>query len=321
MNGRIAVHGVLLLAMLGACSPAPAEWQPAKTASTSAPVATVRARRPVQTAPAPASSPDALRLLDAVPADLPAPVAEHVAFLSDICSVALHHDSQVALGVVAGCRTCPPFEGPDAAPDGKIAVDGDAFFPLEVLVSGHFSSAGADQRLAVFSGCEPHSENWGGTVLAERIAGHFKVLSYASGIHPQACEAYRRVDGRDIAVCEFADAHQSLATDSLSSLDFSSSPPSMRELFTLNSRDGCSSEPGATTAVEERIQDFEFTEGAARSGILTVHIERTTHTLNAEFAKYCQQRAESEARIEPPRAKREQLLRRFRYDGRAFVAR
>jgi hypothetical protein len=96
----------------------------------------------------------------------------------------------------------------------------------------------------------------------------------------------------------------------------------MRELLTLTSRDGCLIEPGPTTAVEEYIRSFEFAASdAAKPSVLTVQIERTTHQLNAEYAKYCQKQAQSEASIEPPLAKHEQLLRRFRYDGRAFVAR
>ena len=322
MNSAAARRMSVLLALLGACASAPRQRPPLKTPALSTAAVpkqehVSKAADPTSTSAEASTGP---RMLDAAPADLPPQIAEHVAFLSDICPVALHYDSELGSGVVAGCRTCPPFEGPGAAPDGKIAVDGEDFFQLELLVSGHFTRAQADQRLAVFNGCEPHSDNWGGSVLAESSAGHFKSLSYASGIRPQRCKPYRRSDGRDLALCEFTDAHQALGTDSLASLDFSAAPPKMQELLSLASYDGCSAEAGATRAIDESISDFEFGTQAVKSSILTVHVERITHALNAEYAKYCERRAESETPIEPPPAKREHLLHRFRYDGRVFIA-
>jgi hypothetical protein len=318
------VGGSLLIVSLAACAPvAPARARAdnARHDVEAAPPHPAVALE-LEAAPPSSSQPaaDSARLVDTAPPDLPPEIAERVAFLSELCPVALHYDVALPHAVAAGCRTCPPFEGASAAPDGKIALGGDEFFALELLVSGHFTDAAAEQRLAVFNGCESHSENWGGTLLAQRENGHFKALAYASGIHPQSCKLYRRPGQRDIPICEFSDAHQSVATDSLASLDYSSSPPALHALFQLVSRDGCLMEPGAKTAVTQNIRSFQFDERAS-AGLLIVRIEQTTETLNADYATYCQLRAQSEQPIEPPPAKHEQLERRFRFDGRAFVAR
>jgi len=256
------------------------------------------------------------------PADLPSEIAAQVSFLSDLCAVAVHTDAEAPHGLRAGCRNCPPFEDSTAFPRGGLALDPEEFFELDLIVPGHFTDAGADQRLAVFEGCEPHSSNWGGTVLAERQGDHFRSRDYFSGIHPHACKTYRRSDGRDIAVCAYADAHQSIATEWLTVIDFSQTPPDDRTLLTLTSQDLCLSGPGVQTSTDEQIEDYTFESGKTKAErTLLVRIARTTHTLNAPYRRYCQKRTETEARVEPPPAKRALTTLRFRYDGRQFVPR
>ena len=307
---RLGVPCVALgLPVLSACAPAkvapsqPAQSRPALPAQPSA--AQAPSKPPAGSAP----------LLASPPAQLPAELAAQVTFLADVCAVALHTDAEAAHGMLAGCRSCPPFDDAAALPDGKIALDGESFFALELLVPGHFTDSLAVQRLAVFNGCESHPDNWGGTVLAERRGEHFQSRAYFSGLRPHACQTYRRPDGRDIAICEYADAHQSIATDTLSVIDFSPTPPDERALLTLTSQDLCMSAPGTRSSTDESIASFELAPGS-----LTVHIARTTHVLNDQYRKYCDERSQSEALAAPPPSKRELVTRRFRYDGRKFVA-
>ncbi len=196
------------------------------------PTASAAPRPSAEREPAPGSP----RFLDAIPVDLAPELAQQIGFLSDLCNVALRYETEGAHRIRVGCRSCPPFEGPAALSDGRIAVDGKDFFELEQFVFGHFTAANAEQRLAVFHGCEAPAANFGGTLIAERQGDKFRSLRYLSGLRPQACKAYHRPDGRELAVCEFTDAHQSSSTDTLSVLDFAVDPPKVQTLLSFTNK-------------------------------------------------------------------------------------
>jgi hypothetical protein len=272
---------------------------------------------PAQAAPAPGSP----RLLDAIPADLPPELAQQVGFLSDVCNVALHYETGGAHRIHVGCRTCPPFEGAAAVSDGRIAVDGNDFYELELYLEGHFTAPEVDQRLAVFNGCEPHSANWGGTLIAERAGNKFRSLRYVSGLHPQTCQAYRRPDGSDLAVCEFGDTHQSISTDTLIVLDFAVDPPKEQILLTFTNQEPCFTEPG-TRSSEELIESFELNQNpAAKNQGLVVHTTRTARTLDAAYQRYCRESATGSPPSERPFSKPQLTTHQYRYDGESFVPR
>lgn len=136
----------------------------------------------------------------------PAADAAKLSVVRSLCKAAIKHDKD---RVLVGCRSCPPFEGEGT--DGIVAVDPPDFWPLETLVRGSFSRPGADEVAAIFEGCEPHAANYGGTLFATKTATGYAATTYASGLHPEHCETYRRKDGRDLLVCRWSDAHQSTA--------------------------------------------------------------------------------------------------------------
>ncbi|HKO47871.1 MAG TPA: hypothetical protein VJV79_09110 [Polyangiaceae bacterium] len=279
---------------------------------------------PVSSASAPAvaePAPGSPRFLDAIPADLPPELAQRIGFLSDLCNVAMHYETGGAHRIHVGCRNCPPFEGPAAVSDGRIAVDGKDFFELELAIVGHFTAANADQRLAVFNGCEPHSSNWGGSLIAERQGDKFRSLRYLSGLRPQACQAYHRPDGRDLAVCEFGDAHQSISTSQLSVLDFASDPPKEQILLSFSNQDPCFTEPG-TRSTEELIESFELNQNpAAKNNGLIVRTTRTPRNMDAQYQRYCQENAAGSPPAERPFSKPQVTTLQYRFDGESFVPR
>jgi hypothetical protein len=284
----------------------------------------------VQRAPAPAPAPtaaqttpaaDSARFIDAIPADLAPELAQQIGFLSDVCNVAMRYETEGAHRVRVGCRTCPPFEGPAAVSDGRIAVDGKDFVELELYISGHFTASTSDQRLAVFNGCEPHSPNGGGTLIAERQGDKFKSLRFLSGLHPQACQAYHRPDNHDLAVCEFNDAHQSTSTDTLSVLDFTVDPPKAQTLLAFTNQDPCLTDPGTRTT-EELIESFELNQNpAAKNNGLFVRTTRTPRTMDEQYQRYCRENAASSPAHERPLGKPQVTTLQFRFDGESFVRR
>ncbi|HET7541531.1 MAG TPA: hypothetical protein VFK05_16765 [Polyangiaceae bacterium] len=291
---------------------------PTPVAPASAPAVVAQTAPP---SPAPEPAPGSPRFLDAIPADLPPELAQQVGILSDLCNVALHYETGGAHRIHVGCRTCPPFDGAEAVSDGRIAVDGNDFYELELLLSGHFTAPNVDQRLAVFNGCEPHSGNWGGTLIAERKGDKFQSLRYLSGIHPQACQAYHRPDGRDLAVCEFGDAHQSTSTDTLSVLDFAVDPPKTQTLLSFTNQDPCLTELGTRTT-EELIESFELNQNpAAKNNGLVVRTTRTARTLDERYQRYCRETAAESQSSERPFSKPQLTTHLYRFDGESFVPR
>ena len=186
-----------ILVTLAACAPA-----------ASAPVVVAP---PPTTAPpvAPTAQPSAA--LTAHPPPLPpsdpASEADELAIAKAVCRAATKHvDGKVQVG----CRTCPPFTSPDARPDGKVVADPETFFPIQGVYRGAFTSPGADQRAVVFQGCEPHSANYGGTLLVDADASGYLSRAYFSGVHPASCRPYRRPDGRDLLVCLWSEDRKSV---------------------------------------------------------------------------------------------------------------
>ena len=94
-----------------------------------------------------------------------------------------------------GCgEYCPSFTG--------FGEFGDNFeWYIEKIIRGHFLSAGSDDAVLSMAGCEPHSANFGGTILLSRKSGAWKMLWYKAGVDTSTCHKLRLKDGRDILLC------------------------------------------------------------------------------------------------------------------------
>ncbi len=175
---------------------------------------------------------------------------EKLAVAASVCAAAVQREGNV---VRVGCRSCPPFDAAHG-PDGRVAVL-DApkapaaraadFFELEALFTGSFSRAGAKEAAAVFDGCEPHSHNWGGTLLAEWKGNAWSALSYRSGFRPASCVPFPQPGAHDVLVCSWASTHQGHTAWLLDTYDFtrgSSEEPELGwdRLLTLEDDSGAS---------------------------------------------------------------------------------
>jgi hypothetical protein len=164
----------------------------------------------------PSAAPSAAPQVAQAPID-PGADRDKLALVKSLCAAAIKHgDGKVRVG----CRACPPFDGAAGPPDGTVAIDPADFYPLELAVPGAFSKKGATEIAAVFQGCESHAENYGGTLLVEKTATGYRAGAYHSGVHPESCQAFRRADGRDLLVCQWSDAHQSMGFTRLFAFDF-----------------------------------------------------------------------------------------------------
>ena len=264
------------------------------------------------------------------PTDLTDPTArEKLVFASTVCAVAVKGKQPK---VEVGCRECPPFESREAQPDGQVVRDPEMFFPLEVLVRGAFTAAGADEAAAVFSGCESHAENWGGTLLARREGKGWRAVEYRSGVHPQSCKAFRRPDGRDMLVCRWVDGHQSFWHDRLFSYDFAQADGSdgaWKAIFELddNTPGGCFGglAPGMEVT-HGTIEDFEFSDvDHDGRNELIVRVKHAKSAVGPAFRSWCSlaTRALNKDKPLPPIGSAAGQVRQhrlvFKLDGETFT--
>lgn len=102
-------------------------------------------------------------------------------------------------GVDSGCKECP-----EIVPGGGMfdsADPAEASFSLYGVIYGSFTRAGAQQAVADFSGCEPHANNFGGSVLLEKLAQGWKVRNYEAGFISSECLKDGVPGGRDLLIC------------------------------------------------------------------------------------------------------------------------
>jgi hypothetical protein len=93
------------------------------------------------------------------------------------------------------CKTgCPDFTG--------FGQFGDRFeWKLVGVTRGHFLSPSSEDAALWLEGCEPHGENFGGTVLVTKRAGRWTMVWYKQGVETSQCHKARLPSACEILVC------------------------------------------------------------------------------------------------------------------------
>jgi hypothetical protein len=100
---------------------------------------------------------------------------------------------RVEAGKQIGCRTaCPDFT---TFPAGRLQ------WSLVRVTHGHFLSPSSDDAVLAMGGCEPHSLNFGGSILLTRRSQKWRMLWYKAGVPTDECRKVALPDGREILVC------------------------------------------------------------------------------------------------------------------------
>jgi len=102
---------------------------------------------------------------------------------------------EVVNGDEIECREgCPDFT--------SFGSIGDRFrWSLQAVTRGHFLSATSEDAVLWMTGCEPHSENFGGTALVTRRAERWTMLWYKAGVQTEKCHKVPLRNGREILIC------------------------------------------------------------------------------------------------------------------------
>jgi hypothetical protein len=258
----------------------------------------------------------------------PAEGREAAALLQNVCQLAALPNATPGVPSF-GCACCAPFDGCKPS-DAPVVADQAVYFPTQV-VSGAFTSAGAEQRALPMAGCEPHSENYGGMVLLERSTQGFGLHRYVSGLSADQCWPVRRDDGRDVLVCTRSDVHQGTAEQQLFVWDFAASDAELLQgeplLFVNdNEMSGCWSERGmAVSSTEMAVPRLGKRAGHIE---LTIELDVREGKVTAAYLARCKELQDAPDNVgsNPKRRPRtllaghtERLV--FRFDGSKFVRR
>jgi hypothetical protein len=232
-------------------------------------------------------------------------------------------------GVEVGCSCCPPFDECGPVRGGRPRGGLDAAYPMVTQTEGSFTAPGVRELAVTFFGCEPHSSNWGGTALYRREKDAWSLASYTSGVRPDRCQPYRLREGRDVLICQWSDAHQSIGRTDVFAYDFVAPD---RKCWTplvdfVDDSSLCEGEPGKTLTSSnlDRVQIRDVN----RDGILDVRVEGRSRSglpskrfQDACMAKFERQTPPTRAQLEREKAllgPLERLVFDFVSDGRRFA--
>ncbi len=137
----------------------------------------------------------------------PPPTDEARQFLAMVCPASRIAKDEYDPGLLA-CRVCPSWTDLDA---GGMA--------LQAIHYGHFTAPDADQALVATLGCEPHSLNWGASLLFTSHDGKWRFNRYLRGVITDNCTTLQRSDGRTTLVCSRHEGHQSVIARMLYTID------------------------------------------------------------------------------------------------------
>src|SRR4051794_27515424 len=113
-----------------------------------------------------------------------------------------------------GCNACPE-ESADSPETGKKAI-----WTIVSAMTGHFTSVSAENVLLAMNGCEPHANNFGGSVSLTRQAGKWERTWYEGGTLTNSCRKILLASKREILFCEGGYMGSGTLAQSLYTLDF-----------------------------------------------------------------------------------------------------
>jgi hypothetical protein len=194
----------------------------------------------------------------------PAQSQESMDILSAICG----KDAQSKpgkKGPIYGCRVCPKFTS--EAGQGT----NDSFPALQIyhVLPGSFTRPGAVETVVEVNGCEAHVNNFGGTVLLEKVGPRWKFKRYVPG-EIGLNRAYKLKQGRTLALYQGGWTGQGETVVWLGTYDFASPVAhAWQKLITLH--DSTANACSATTVTSSGIDSLKL-EDLDHDGVLDLRV-------------------------------------------------
>lgn len=159
-------------------------------------------------------------------------------------------------GRVTGCRVCPAGTA--------FAEMNDSHLDIDAEMPGHLTSARADNLILDADGCEPHSNNYGGSYVFAIEGGKARLMRYNAGLITDQCHKFAYADGRDYLICRSGWGGQGEADEFVSMVTFAGMGKGT-ETILLSVRDTTGECQGALIEVARKseIKNTRFTPADA----------------------------------------------------------
>jgi hypothetical protein len=96
-------------------------------------------------------------------------------------------------GNISGCKSCP--KGTDFFGQNM------GEWELRNSLSGHFTSAQANELIVGGFNCDSHANNFGGSFIFSLKSGKPQLLKYDNALVTDQCHQFQNADGREFLVC------------------------------------------------------------------------------------------------------------------------
>jgi hypothetical protein len=154
-------------------------------------------------------------------------------------------------GNASGCKSCP--QGTDFFGQNM------GEWELRNSLSGHFTSAQANELLVGGFNCDSHANNFGGSFLFSLKSGKPQLLRYDNGLLTDQCHKFPFADGREFLVCRGGWSGQGLNDSSVFMAQFEATGKDADTLiFTTSDATATCIGDSTTVVPESQIKDVKF---------------------------------------------------------------
>jgi hypothetical protein len=209
----------------------------------------------------------------------PVDAADSHAILAAICpdNIVFENDAGRIRG---GCSVCPAGFRFSAGFGRKLV------WSAHTAVQGHFLGPESDDVVVAMAGCEPHSHNFGGSVVLTRRNNKLQKRWYLPGVNTDRCRTVRLRTGRDILLCEEVYSQAGVVEHYLYTIDMrTANRPRPRELLRVTDTMGACYGTSRQASIEDaKLHDID---GDGQSD-LTVTVQYGTRKVTeADRIRFC----------------------------------
>jgi hypothetical protein len=129
--------------------------------------------------------------------------------------------------IIGACEICPSFTGYSEEPGGEIAQ----------INYGSFTAPNMNEAVVFLDGCEPHVNNWGGSILLRGSDSNWSMVRYEPAVRSGNCLTFSH-NGIDSLVCENGYMNQGYLSNWWDQLEFVNNQIKTTRLIAVTSNTG-----------------------------------------------------------------------------------
>jgi len=182
-----------------------------------------------------------------------------------------------------GCNACPEESGNSQQTSKK------AIWTIVSVMTGHFTSASDENLLLGMNGCEPHANNFGGSVLLTLEDGKWERTWYEAGALTNSCRKIGLATKREILFCESGYMGSGILAKSLYTLDLAlpSDKRYGKVILVEDSMNACISGATLRRAFIEKVEFPDLNRDGVPDLRVSVQSGLTKKLTDSEIEKLC----------------------------------